>query len=262
MNIHKNADGNIFSIENKLIFISGGNRGIGRAFAIGLSRQGAKVVIAARDEKSLEITSNLIRDEGNQCYYVTMDVASDKSVSGAVKWAQEISGGTIDVLINNAGITIENIKAEKWTDNDWLRVLDINLNGYFRLGKTVVKKMISTGSGKIINMSSVLGSNAVPMALSYCVSKGAINQLTRAWAVEWGRYNIQVNAVAPAYIPTDLTRANIEDKKFMKKIMFRTPLGRLGKKEDLLGIVTLLASNASNYITGAVIPVDGGWSAT
>jgi 2-deoxy-D-gluconate 3-dehydrogenase len=251
----------LFSIENKIIFISGGNRGLGRELAIGLSRQGGRIVIAARNKKNLEKTANLIRNEGNRCWYVTLDVASNKSIANAVNSAKEMAGDTINVLINNAGITIDNVKAEEMADTDWLRVLNINLNGYFRLGKEVVKEMISNGSGKIINMSSVLGSTAAPLVSAYCVSKGAINQLTRAWAVEWGRYNIQVNAVAPTFIPTDLTKELIKDKKFMKKIISRIPLGRLGDTSDILGIVTFLASEASNYLTGTIIPVDGGWSA-
>ena len=253
---------NMFSVEDKIILISGGNRGVGREIATGLAQQDANVVIAARDEKLLIETSEAIKKQYKKCSYVRMDVTSEKDIQNAVALAQEKAGGTIDVLINNAGMSVENVKAEDMEESDWQRVLDVNLNGYFRLARAVVKGMIAKGAGKIVNMSSVLGTNPVPQAVAYCVSKGAINQLTRAWAVEWSRYNIQVNALAPAYILTDINRDRLSDGRFVKKILGSIPAGRIGEHEDLIGAVTFFSSSASNYITGVVLPVDGGWSVT
>jgi len=253
---------NMFSVEDKIILISGGNRGLGREIATGLAQQDANVVIAARDEKLLIETSEAIKKQHKKCSYVRMDVTSEKDIQNAVALAQEKAGGTIDVLINNAGMSVENVKAEDMEESDWQRVLDVNLNGYFRLARAVVKGMIARGAGKIVNMSSVLGTNPVPQAVAYCVSKGAINQLTRAWAVEWSRYNIQVNALAPAYILTDINRDRLSDGKFVKKILGSIPAARIGEHEDLIGAVTFFSSSASNYITGVVLPVDGGWSVT
>lgn len=252
----------LFSVEAKIILVTGGSRGLGKEIALGLARHGARVVIAARDEKALEETSEYIRSQNNLCEYVPMDVASTEAVRKAVEEAQEKAGGTIDVLINNAGMNVDNVKAEDMKEPDWQKVLNVNLDGYFRLGTAVVKGMIAKGGGKIINMSSVLGTNPVPLAVAYCVSKGAVNHLTRAWALEWSRYNIQVNALAPSYIISDISRRNMSNEKFLKKVLSRIPAGRLGENEDLIGAVIFLASGASNYITGAVLPVDGGWSAT
>jgi 2-deoxy-D-gluconate 3-dehydrogenase len=252
----------MFSVKDKIILVSGGNRGLGREISIGLARQDANVVIAARDENALIETSEAIKKQHKRCSYVRMDVTSEKDVQSAVVLAQEKACGVIDVLINNAGMSVENVKAEDMSEPEWQRVLDVNLNGYFRLAKAVVRGMIDKGSGKIINMSSVLGTNPVPLALGYCVSKGAVNQLTRAWAIEWSRYNIQVNALAPAYIRTDINRDRLTNEKFLKKVLERIPAGRIGEHEDLIGAVTFLSSSASDYITGAVLPVDGGWSVT
>lgn len=251
----------MFSVRDKVILISGGNRGIGRGIAMGLAEQGAFVIIAARDEKALIQTSELIKGRGNRCIYVSMDITSTESVEEAVRVAQERSGGRIDVLINNAGMSAENVKAEEMPESEWLKVLDINLNGYFRLGKAVAKDMIARRRGKIINMSSVFAINAPPLASPYSVSKAGINQLTRAWAVEWSRYNIQVNAIAPGYIYTDLTRERLENEKFKQKMLSRIPMGRFGEIDEIIGAVTFFASSASDYVTGVVLPIDGGWNA-
>lgn len=251
----------MFSISEKNIFISGGNRGLGRGIAIGLAQQGAHIIIAARDEKTLIETTEFIKNQGNKCTYIQMDITSTESIEKAVELGQEKSGGAIDVLINNAAMSGENVKAEEVPESDWLKVIDVNLNGYFRLGKTVVKGMIAKRAGKIINMSSILSISATPLVSAYCVSKTAINQLTRVWAVEWARYNIQVNGVAPSYILTDINRERLKDEEFERKILTRIPMNRLCEVNDLLGAFTFLASSASDYITGVVLPVDGGWGA-
>jgi NAD(P)-dependent dehydrogenase (short-subunit alcohol dehydrogenase family) len=251
----------MFSINGKNILISGGSRGIGRGIAIGLAQQGAHLILAARDEITLSDTAEIIKDQGNKCTYVQMDITSTKSIERAVKLAQEKLQAPIDVLINNAGMSSENAKAEEVPESDWLKVIDANLNGYFRLGKAVAQGMIAKRGGKIINMSSILSVSATPLVSAYCVSKAGINQLTRVWAVEWARYNIQVNAVAPGYILTDINRERFENKDFQRKTLGRIPIKRLGEVNDLLGAFTFLASSASDYITGVVLPVDGGWGA-
>jgi NAD(P)-dependent dehydrogenase (short-subunit alcohol dehydrogenase family) len=251
----------VFSVKDKVIFISGGNRGLGRGIATGLAGNGARVVIAARDLVALKKTRDCILANGHSCFAVEMDVTSTGSVQRAVDSAQEMAGAPIEVLINNAGMTADNIKAEEMTEKDWLRVMDVNLNGYFRLAQAAVGNMIAKRAGKIINMSSVLGISPVPLGLPYCVSKGAVNHLTKAWAIEWSRYNVQVNAIAPAYIMTDMNKERLENESFRQKVLSRIPAGRLGNTQDLIGAVLFLASEASNYVTGIVLPVDGGWCA-
>jgi NAD(P)-dependent dehydrogenase (short-subunit alcohol dehydrogenase family) len=218
------------------------------------------VVIAARDTDVLAAASELIRREGGACVSLPMDVRSEKSVESAVRMAQDLSGGAIDVLINNAGMSAGNASSENLSEDDWLKVLDVNLNGYFRLGKAAVKGMIARGTGKVVNISSVLGLTPTSYASPYCVSKSAINQLTKAWAIEWARYNIQVNALAPGFTATDMNRDRLQDERFLKRLLSRIPAGRLGSPEDLLGAVIFLASAASDYVTGTTLPVDGGWS--
>jgi len=249
----------MFSVHDKVALVTGGSKGIGRSIALGLAEQGAKVILAARDREALSATQELIRNRGYACDYVAMDVTSEDSVFKAVKSAETIVSGAIDILINNAGMSAENVKAEEMEEVDWLHVMDVNLNGYFRVGKAVARGMIEKRSGKIINISSVLGTTAVPLGSAYCVSKGAINQLTKAWAVEWARYNIQVNAVAPAFISTDINRKQFEDEKFKKKILSRIPAGRMEEADDLIGPITFLSCKASDYVTGHVLNVDGGW---
>lgn len=248
-------------LENKVAFVSGGSRGLGRAMSMGLAEAGAHVIVGARDVQALEETVDHIRDQGRRCHAVVLDVTSMENVRSALREAGREAGKPVDILVNNAGISTANTKAEDLPEKDWRTVLDVNLNGYFRMGLAAAQDMIRQRSGKIVNISSVLGETPAPLASAYSVSKAAINQLTRAWAVEWARYNIQVNAVAPAFVETELTKSQLQDPGFRQKLLSRIPAGRLGRPEDLIGALVFLASAASDYVTGVILPVDGGWSA-
>ena len=168
--------------------------------------------------------------------------------------------GKVDILVNNAGITI--IKpAEEINEEDWDQVIDINLKGVFMLAQAVGKIMISQKNGKIINISSVLGHVGEKYGLPYICSKGAVLQMTKGLALEWAKHNIQVNAVAPGFFKTPMNTKQINDEKALKNIIARTPMRRMGEIQEIVGTVVFLASEASNYITGTCIAVDGGWLA-
>ena len=168
--------------------------------------------------------------------------------------------GQIDVLVNNAGTALTK-RTEDLTDEDWDRVINVNLKGPFICAQEVGRHMIARRQGKIINMGSVLGFVAERQVLPYCVSKGGLLQLTRALALEWARYNIQVNALCPGYIETDLNRDQLADERVRERLLRKIPARRLGTVDDLVGAAVFLASQASDYMTGQCLIVDGGWLA-
>lgn len=168
--------------------------------------------------------------------------------------------GSVDVLLNNAGMNIPGLLAEQVSEKEMQTIMDTNLKGVFLCGTTVGRHMIDRKRGKIINMSSVLGQTHWAGASIYCVSKAAINQLTKAWAVEWAPKNVTVNALAPTFIVTDMNRHLFAEKHYQERVLSRLPMGRVGTIEDLVGPAIFLASRASDFMTGDVLLVDGGWT--
>ena len=248
-----------FRLTGQTAIVTGSSRGLGLAMATALAEAGANVVLAARSADALDTAADGIRKLGVQALAVPVDVANDADLERLVRAAME-RFGRIDVLVNNAGTTAR-APAEDFPAEEWDRVMAVNLRSVFVLTTKVAKLMIAQGGGSIISTASLLSEIGVPLIPAYAASKGGIRQLTKAWAVEWARYNIRVNAIGPGYMLTDLTRPLYNDPQRHQTVMNRVAIKRWGTPDDLKGAVVFLASKASSYITGQIIYVDGGWLA-
>jgi 2-deoxy-D-gluconate 3-dehydrogenase len=247
-----------FSLKGKSGIVTGGGSGIGRGMATGLVQAGAEIVIAGRRRERLEETAREIRRFGGPVIPVQADVSRMDDIRSLVDRAVE-EFGKIDFLFNNAGIIRRN-SAEDFSERDWDDVININLKGPFFLAQAVARVMISQKrKGKIINTSSLIAMSGGKRVPSYAASKGGVAQITKAMANDWAHYNILVNAIGPGWVNTELTQALREDRERFAEISGRIPLGRWADPEDLAGAAVFLASDASDYITGQTIFVDGGW---
>ena len=246
-------------VKGKVALLTGGSKGLGLAMADGLARFGADLAIVSRNRDEVEQAAATLRSHGGKVIALQGDVTRPKEVEEFVRETVHVFG-RIDVLVNNAGMNIRKPALEV-TEEDWDRVLDTNLKGAFLTAQAVGRVMIEQRAGKIINVSSIFGSVGLAQLAAYCSSKGGINQLTKVLALEWAPYNICVNAIAPAYIRTPMTGGWLADPDRLRAILDATPLGRLGEAEDLVGAVVFLASDWSNYVTGTIVGVDGGWLA-
>ncbi|AFM24853.1 SDR family NAD(P)-dependent oxidoreductase [Desulfomonile tiedjei] len=248
-------------LKDKVAIVTGASKGIGKSIAIRYAEEGATVVLASRSEDLLASIASRIQDSGGRALALTVDVRRPESLEAVVrKTASEF--GRLDIMINNAGISMVH-PSEDLKPEDWQRALETDLFGVFYGCQSAARQMLSQASGGcIINISSMYGIIAAPMRAAYCASKAGANMLTKLLACEWAAKNIRVNAIAPGYIRTELVQGII-DKGMLPvgAIQKRTPQGRIGEVDDLLGIAVLLASDESSFMTGAVIPVDGGWSA-
>ena len=247
------------SLHGKTAIVTGGSKGIGSAMALGLGHQGADVAIVSRNVTEGEQVAAQIRAMGRQSLAIACDVTNKVSVDAMVQNAMD-AFGHIDILINNAGMNIRKPVVEV-EESDWDTVMDTNLKGIFLVAQSVGQEMIRQKKGKIINIASIAAAVGLPNLAAYCASKGGIAQLTKVMALEWAEHNIQVNAVAPAYILTPMTQGLLENPERLNWILGMTPMGRLGTMEEVAGPVMFLASDWSNYITGTVLMVDGGWTA-
>ena len=245
-----------FSLEGKIALVTGSSRGLGAGIAKALADAGAKVALHG-SRAVPDSTQRVLSEAGGEPFVVIGDV-SDASVSPRL--IDEVVGhfGRIDILVNNAG-TIRRAPAVDHSDEDWQTVIDTNLTSVFRLTKSAGRTMLAQGSGKIINIASLLtfqGGITVP---SYAAAKGGVGQLTKAFANEWAAKGVNVNAIAPGYMATDNTQALRADPVRSRQILERIPAARWGCPEDLAGAVIFLASPASDYVHGHVLAVDGGW---
>ena len=250
---------NLFDLTGKRAIVTGGGRGLGRGMATGLAEAGAKVVIIGSSKAALH-TAEELRALGLDVTGLQGDLSDRKAIPETFERAVELLGGGVDILLNNAGVQRRN-HCEDFTLEDWDTVINVNLNAVFQLCQLAGRRMIAQGGGKIINMASMLsffGGYTVP---AYAASKGGVAQLTKALSNEWAGKNIQVNAIAPGYMDTEMNTALVNDEGRNKEILARIPAGRWGKPEDMKGLAVFLASHASDYITGAVIPLDGGYLA-
>ena len=250
----------VFDLTGQRAIVTGASRGLGRHFALTLARAGAEVALAARRIDRLEEAVKEIEGFGGCAVAIQVDVTDGKSVEMCVGTAEKTLG-TIDILVNNAGIAITKPLLEH-AEEDWDSVLDTNLKGVWLMAQEVARRMVHyEQDGTIINIASVLGERGIAQLPGYCASKGGIINLTRAMAVELAPYGIRVNTIAPGYIETDMNRQFFATQAGQRLIK-RIPQRRLGQVEDLDGTLLLLASDASRYMTGSVITIDGGQSAS
>jgi 2-dehydro-3-deoxy-D-gluconate 5-dehydrogenase len=251
-----------FRLDGKVALVTGASSGLGVAFALGMAEAGADVAICARRVEKLEETRRQVEELGRRCIAVPADVSDpaqcDEFVATAVAQL-----GRVDILINNAG-TILRAAAEEVTLEDWQQVLQVNLTSVFQLSQLAARDMIPRGGigtncGKIVNIASLLSFQGGIRVPAYAASKGGVAQLTKALANEWAPKGIQVNAIAPGYFSTTNTEALQADETRNRQILERIPAARWGQPQDLAGAALFLSSPASNYVTGTVLTVDGGW---
>ena len=248
---------NKYCLDGKVALITGGSRGMGKAIAQGFAEIGADIVIASRKLPDLEKTAMEIAATGRRCIPIAAHAAKKEELDNLVtKTMAEF--GRIDILVNNAGTNPyfgETINAEEWA---WDATMNLNLKGYFLLSQSVAKIMIKQGGGCIINIASAAGIRPFPGLGIYSISKAGVIMLTQVLAMELGKYNIRVNAIAPGTTRTRLAQVLVEIPEISKRITEHTALGRIGEPEDMVGAAILLASDASHHITGQTITVDGG----
>ncbi len=245
-----------FSLAGRVALVTGASAGLGRHFAQVLAGAGAVVALAARRTDLLDQAVMAIAAAGGRAVAVGCDVTNPASVKAAID-AAEAEAGPLDILVNNAGVVVSKPMLEH-SEEDWNRVVDTNLKGAWLMSREVAERWIAAGrGGRIINIASLLGSRTIRNVPSYCASKAGLAHLTHTMAMELARRGISVNALAPGYIETDLNRDFLRSEAG-KALISRIPLGRAGLNSDLDGALLLLAADAGAYITGAVIPVDGG----
>lgn len=246
----------LFDLTGKIALVTGGTQGLGLAIAKGLAEAGATLVLNARNPEKLNAAVSSLQAEGLKVHGYLFDVTNSSEIEAGVAQI-ETEVGPIDILVNNAGI-IRRVPLEDCSDETFDEVLATNLSGPFRVSKVVAKRMIGRKAGKIINMCSMMSELGRPNVGAYAASKGGLKMLTKNMATEWAKHNIQVNAIGPGYYITELTKALQDDEKFNTFIINRTPAARWGHPHELAGAAVFLASNASNFVNGQVIYVDGG----
>jgi gluconate 5-dehydrogenase len=251
---------NIFDLSGRAAVVSGSSRGIGLALSKGLLQAGARVVIHGRNLGQVTATAAALAEEtGGETKVSTFDVTDQTSVDQGIADIEK-DWGTPDILVNNAGIQ-RRAPFTEFTLEDWNDLLATNLTSAYLLSQRVAPGMVQRGSGKIINIGSVQSQLARPGIAPYSATKGGIVMLTRGLCADLGPYGVQTNALAPGYFETELTRALVEDEQFTDWVKTRTPAGRWGKVEDLVGGLVFLASPASDFVNGQVLFVDGGMTA-
>ena len=249
----------LFNIEGKRVLVTGSTSGIGFTLAEGLAKEGALVILNGRTAEKVGAAVNTLRQRGYNISGYTFDIGNEEQVEKFIPLIEK-DLGPIDVLVNNAGIQIRG-PLEDFKLDDWNNVLNTNLTGAFVVSKAVVKGMIERKQGKIINICSLQSELARNTIAPYAAAKGGLKMLTRAMAAEWAKYNIQVNGIGPGYFKTAITKALYENKEFDEWLCNRTPVGRWGNPEELVGTLIYLSSEASSFVNGQLIFVDGGITA-
>jgi len=246
----------LFSLAGKTALVTGSSRGLGFAIADGMAAAGARLVLNGVDAARLETSAATLRDKGYVVEACVFDVCDEAAVVAAFE-KLDAAGIAVDILVNNAGVQYRKPMVELATD-DWRRVIETNLTSAFVVGREAARRMIPRGRGKVINIGSLTSELARATVAPYTVAKGGIKMLTRAMTAEWASHNIQANAIGPGYMLTDMNQALIDNPSFDAWVKGRTPAGRWGKPEELIGTAVFLASEASNYVSGQIIYVDGG----
>jgi 2-deoxy-D-gluconate 3-dehydrogenase len=246
----------LFSLEGKVAVVTGGNRGLGAAMAFGLAQAGADVAIVQRSPGESDNAAR-IRDLGRQCETFICDLSDTSNIQPLI---HDIKAklGRIDILVNNAGVQRRSPSAD-FSEEDWDYVMQVNAKSVFFLCQAAGREMLKQGKGKIINVASLLSFQGGINVPAYAASKGAVAQFTKTLSNEWAGKGVNVNAIAPGYMATEMNTALMEDRTRYEQILQRIPAGRWGTPEDMAGAVVFLASSASDYINGEIITVDGGW---
>lgn len=248
-----------FSLEGKTAIVTGGSQGIGRAIALAFAEAGANVVPVARSAEKVAATAAEIEALGRRSLRHPTDVSREAEVKAlAAKVLAEFGG--VDILVNCAGITMENRRFVDLTEADWDRIIGVNLKGTFFCSREFGRAMVEKKSGAILNFSSILATVGVATTLPYSATKGGVEAMTRTLAVEWARKNVRVNCLVPGFLETDMTselRGKPDESSWLKK---QIPQGRFGTAEEMVGLSLVLCSGAGSYVTGAIMYADGGWS--
>jgi gluconate 5-dehydrogenase len=246
----------LFDVSQRAALVTGSSRGIGRALAAALLRAGCTVVINARDAATLDVAAAELAQGGGTVHAVAFDVTDRAAVAAGIGEAERLAG-PIDILVNNAGKQVR-APVTELADADWYGLLDTNLSSAFLVGSEVARRMVTRGSGKIINICSLQSEVARPGIAAYAATKGALKMLTKGMCADLAPSGIQVNGIGPGYFSTEMTASLVADADFSAWVKRRTPAGRWGQVEDLVGALLFLSSRASDFVNGQVIYVDGG----
>ncbi len=247
---------NYFDLQGKTALVTGGNKGVGKAVSLGLAEAGADILIVSRSGAPDELIKE-IEGKGRRCEVIQHDLSQVDQINDLVTKSLDLYG-KIDILVNNAGVQ-RRADSVDFSQEDWDFVQDVNAKAVFFLCQAFGRKMLEHGYGKIINLASLLSFQGGLRVPAYAASKGAVAMFTKSLSNEWASKGVNVNAVAPGYIATEMNEALIEDEQRSKEILDRIPAGRWGNPEDLAGAVVFLATRAADYIHGEVLVVDGGW---
>jgi gluconate 5-dehydrogenase len=250
----------LFDLSGRIALVTGSSAGIGSALAFGLGRAGARVVLNGRQQDKVAIAAQKLRDDGSLVFEMPFDVTDSTAVKAAVEQIER-NIGPIDILINNAGMQRRG-PLEDYPEETWHELMTTNIDSVFYMSQAVARKMIPRARGKIINICSVQSELGRPSIAPYTATKGAVKMLTKGMAIDWGKYGLQVNGIGPGYFKTELNQALVDDKAFSDWLIARTPSRRWGELEDLIGTAVFLASDASNFVNGQIIYVDGGVTAS
>ena len=253
---HPAAAAGRFSLDGRVALVTGTSRGLGRAIALALAEAGAAVACTARGRDQAAKTAEAVTGAGGRAVALALDVTRGDEITGAVAEAARALG-PVDVLVNNAGLTLDK-KSVEVTDEEWDLLIATNLTAMFRLARAVAPGMMERGRGKIINIGSMYGRLGVPRYAAYCATKAGVEGLTRALAAEWSRHGIQVNCLAPGYMNTDIPKVALADDKTRQLFLSKVPARRIGEPEETGALAVYLASAASDFMTGQTVYLDGG----
>ncbi|MDO9125046.1 MAG: glucose 1-dehydrogenase [Deltaproteobacteria bacterium] len=248
----------LFDLTGKVAMVTGSTRGLGETSAKALAKAGADIAVCGRNPQDLDRVSAEIQTMGRKSQGFELDVLSKEKVKKAVEQILN-RFGRVDILVNNAG-TNYRVPVLEYPEEQWDLIINTNLKGYFLVAQAVVPQMIEQGYGKVINMSSIFGKVGLANQLAYASSKGGVDQMTKVMALEWAKQGVRVNAIGPTYFETDMVKQIRNDPERFNFINERTPMGRWGYLPELEGTVIFLAAPASDFITGQIIYVDGGWT--
>lgn len=249
----------MFDLTGKTAIVTGATKGLGYSIAMALAECGADIVVVSRNDGDCKRVAEEIKNKGRKSLAHACDVTKKSMIEELVSETIDIFG-KIDILINNAGVAVTK-PALDLTEDDWDRVINTNLKGVFLATQTVGKRMIEQKNGRIINIASIFGLVGDKNILPYLCSKGGVVQMTRGLALEWAKYNILVNAIAPGYVVTPINEKVLREEKVQNYLLGKTPLRRFGTPEEIAGAAVFLASDEAGYLTGSILSVDGGWTA-